>query len=58
LHLIFVINAGLLEQLDHDREQIAAVLAHERAHWRDAIAMAWAKGVVGRRYGAMADGPV
>jgi Zn-dependent protease with chaperone function len=42
-----VINAGLLEQLDHDREQIAAVLAHELAHWRDgdAIAMAWAKGV-------------
>ena len=42
-----VINSGLLEQLDHDREQIAGVLAHELAHWRDgdAIAMAWAKGV-------------
>jgi Zn-dependent protease with chaperone function len=42
-----VIYAGLLEQLDHDREQVAAVLAHELAHWRDgdAIAMAWAKGV-------------
>lgn len=42
-----VVNQGLLEQLDHDREQIAGVLAHELAHWRDgdAIAMAWAKGV-------------
>jgi Zn-dependent protease with chaperone function len=42
-----VINQGLLEQLDHDREQIAGVLAHELAHWRDgdAIALAWAKGV-------------
>jgi Zn-dependent protease with chaperone function len=42
-----VINAGLLEQLDYDREQIGGVLAHELAHWRDgdAIAMAWAKGV-------------
>jgi Zn-dependent protease with chaperone function len=42
-----VVNQGLLEQLDFDREQIAGVLAHELAHWRDgtAIAMAWAKGV-------------
>lgn len=42
-----VINAGLLEQLEYDREQIAGVLAHELAHWRDgdAIAMTWAKGV-------------
>ena len=42
-----VLNAGLLEQLDFDREQVAGVLAHELAHWRDgdAIALAWAKGV-------------
>ncbi|WP_432830038.1 M48 family metalloprotease [Dactylosporangium sp. CA-092794] len=42
-----VVNQGLLEQLDHDRDQVSAVLAHELAHWRegDAIALAWAKGV-------------
>jgi Zn-dependent protease with chaperone function len=42
-----VINQGLLEQLDYDREAIGAVIAHELVHWRDgdAVAMAWAKGV-------------
>jgi Zn-dependent protease with chaperone function len=42
-----VINYGLLEQLNYDRDQVAAVLAHELVHWRDGdtIAMAWAKGV-------------
>jgi Zn-dependent protease with chaperone function len=42
-----VINQGLIEQLDYDREQIGAVLAHELVHWRDgdAIAMVWARGV-------------
>jgi Zn-dependent protease with chaperone function len=42
-----VINYGLLEQLEYDREAIGGVLAHELAHWRDgdAIGMAWTKGV-------------
>ncbi|SCL21203.1 M48 family metalloprotease [Micromonospora aurantiaca (nom. illeg.)] len=42
-----VINYGLLEQLDYDRDQVAGVLAHELAHWRagDPVAMAWARGV-------------
>jgi Zn-dependent protease with chaperone function len=42
-----VINYGLLEQLNYDRDQVAAVLAHELAHWRagDTVAMAWARGV-------------
>jgi Zn-dependent protease with chaperone function len=42
-----VINYGLLEQLNFDREQIGGVLAHELVHWRDgdAVAMTWAKGV-------------
>ncbi|MET7399250.1 M48 family metalloprotease [Dactylosporangium sp. NPDC005572] len=42
-----VINQGLLDQLDHDAEQVSAVIAHELAHWRDgdAIAVAWSKGV-------------
>ncbi|MER7005469.1 M48 family metalloprotease [Dactylosporangium sp. NPDC000555] len=42
-----VVNQGLLDQLDHDRGQVSAVIAHELAHWRDgdAIAIAWAKGV-------------
>lgn len=42
-----VINYGLLEQLDYDRDQVAGVLAHELAHWRagDTVAMAWARGV-------------
>ncbi|MET7423402.1 M48 family metalloprotease [Dactylosporangium sp. NPDC005555] len=42
-----VVNQGLLEQLDHDRDQVSGVIAHELAHWRDgdAIALAWAKGV-------------
>jgi Zn-dependent protease with chaperone function len=41
------VNYGLLEQLAFDREQVAGVLTHELAHWRDgdAVAMAWAKGV-------------
>lgn len=42
-----VINQGLIEQLNHDREQVGAVIAHELVHWRDgdAVAMAWARGV-------------
>ncbi len=42
-----VLNQGLLEQLDYDSDQVAGVVAHELAHWRDgdAIALAWAKGV-------------
>jgi Zn-dependent protease with chaperone function len=42
-----VVNQGLLEQLDHDTEQVSGVIAHELAHWRDgdAIALAWGKGV-------------
>lgn len=42
-----VVNAGLLEQLNYDRDQFGAVLAHELAHWRagDPIALAWSRGV-------------
>jgi Zn-dependent protease with chaperone function len=42
-----VITYGLLEQLAYDRDQVAAVLAHELAHWRDgdAFTAAWGKGV-------------
>jgi Zn-dependent protease with chaperone function len=46
IHTI-VVNRGLLEQLDYDRDATAGVIAHELVHWRDgdAIAMAWARGV-------------
>lgn len=42
-----VVNAGLLEQLNYDRQAIGAVIAHELVHWRDgdAISMTWARGV-------------
>lgn len=42
-----VINYGLIDQLDHDRDQVGAIVTHELVHWRDgdAIAMAWARGI-------------
>jgi Zn-dependent protease with chaperone function len=42
-----VVNQGLLEQLNYDREAIGGVIAHELVHWRDgdAIGMVWARGV-------------
>nr|WP_237683822.1 M48 family metalloprotease [Nocardiopsis sinuspersici] len=42
-----VINTGLLEFLRYDTDAIAAVLAHELAHYQrgDATVMAWGKGL-------------
>ncbi|MBN1171965.1 MAG: M48 family metalloprotease [Micromonosporaceae bacterium] len=42
-----VINYGLLDQLQYDRNKVAGIVAHELVHWRDgdAIAMVWARGV-------------
>lgn len=42
-----VVNQGLLEQLNYDREAVAGVIAHELVHWRDgdAIGMVWNRGV-------------
>lgn len=42
-----VINYGLIEQLNHDRQQVGGIVAHELVHWRDgdAVAMAWSRGI-------------
>jgi Zn-dependent protease with chaperone function len=42
-----VVNQGLLEEFNYEREPIAAVLAHELVHWRngDAISAAFVRGV-------------
>lgn len=42
-----VVNQGLLEEFNYEREPVAAVLAHELVHWRngDAISAAFVRGV-------------
>jgi Zn-dependent protease with chaperone function len=42
-----VINQGLLEEFNYDREAVAAVICHELVHWRngDAISAAFVRGV-------------
>ena len=42
-----VITRGLIDKLDYHRLEVAAVIAHELAHWRngDSVARSWSKGV-------------